>query len=142
MPANDDGSKSPEADSSEVDMESLKAESVDIEGSSSGEAKGQGKAIKRKIPTSEVGGSPVASRKKRRTREAAGGRGGRGGSRGRHGSGSLRPQNEDTDESEEAKDNSLNTIGSLDNEALAALAQRSPKSSKYNFYPDFGKCFF
>jgi hypothetical protein len=42
----------------------------------------------------------------------------------------------------EAKDNSLNTIGSLDNEALAALAQRSPKSSKYNFYPDFGKCFF
>jgi hypothetical protein len=42
----------------------------------------------------------------------------------------------------EAKDNSLNTIGSLDNEALAALAQRSPRSSKYNFYPDFGKCFF
>ena len=52
---------------------------------------------------------------------------------------SDRITNEDTDESEEAKDNTLSTIGSLDNDALAALAQRSPRSSKYNFFPDFGK---
>ena len=42
-------------------------------------------------------------------------------------------------EAPEAKDNTLSTIGSLDNDALAALAQRSPRSSKYNFFPDFGK---
>ena len=41
-----DGSKSPGGDSSEVDMESLKAESLDIEGSSSGEAKGNNFPLK------------------------------------------------------------------------------------------------
>ena len=115
-------------------MESLKAESVDIEGSSSGEARGQ-RGTKRKAPSSEVDSRSPAPRRKRRTRES-GGRG-RGGGRGRHGSG--RHHNDDTDESEEAKDATISVIGSLDNDALAALAQRSPGSSKYNFYPDFGK---
>ena len=49
---------------------------------------------------------------------------------------------DDTDESEEAKDAALSVIGSLDNDALAALAQQSPKSTKFNFYPDFGKLLF
>jgi len=136
--SNDDGSKSPGGgDSSEVDMDSLKAESVDIEGSSSGEAKQQ-RGVKRKAPSSEVGSrSPApASRRKRRARES-GHRGGRGGSRGRHSSGVRGHNNDDTDESEEAKDAALSVIDSLDNDALAALAQQSPKSTKFNFYPDF-----
>ena len=144
--SNDDGSKSPGggSNSSEVDMDSLKAESVDIEGTDeSGEAKQQ-RGGKRKAPSSEVGSrSPApASRRKRRARES-GHRGGRGGSRGRHGSGVRGlTNNDDTDESEEAKDAALSVIGSLDNDALAALAQQSPKSTKFNFYPDFGKLFF
>lgn len=139
--SNDDGSKSPGggSNSSEVDMDSLKAESVDIEGTDeSGEAKQQ-RGGKRKAPSSEVGSrSPApASRRKRRARES-GHRGGRGGSRGRHGSGVRGlTNNDDTDESEEAKDAALSVIGSLDNDALAALAQQSPKSTKFNFYPDF-----
>ena len=139
--SNDDGSKSPGGgDSSEVDMESLKAESVDIEGSSSGQDAKLQRGVKRKAPMSDVGSrSPAqAPRRKRRTRES-GHRGGRGGSRGHHSSGVRGHNNDDTDESEEAKDAALSVIGSLDNDALAALAQQSPKSTKFNFCPDFGK---
>ena len=129
-----DGSKSPGGDSSEVDMESLKAESLDIEGSSSGEAKGRG--TKRKAPNDPGSRSPAPSRRKRRTRESSRGRGG---GRGRHGSGRDRRDHDDTDESEEAKDSNFAMIGNLDDDALTALAQASDRSSKYNFYPDFGK---
>ena len=116
-------------------MESLKAESLDIEGSSSGEAKGQ-RGTKRKAPNEAGNRSPAPSRRKRRTRESSRGRGG---GRGRHGSG--RRDHDDTDESEEAKDSTFAGIGSLDNDALAALAQ-DRSSTKYNFYPDFGKLDF
>ena len=118
-------------------MESLKAESLDIEGSSSGEAKSRG--TKRKAPNDPGSRSPAPSRRKRRTRESSRGRGG---GRGRHGSGrERRPDHDDTDESEEAKDSTFAMIGSLDNDALTALAQSSDRSSKYNFYPDFGRNF-
>ena len=136
----DERCKSPEADSSEVDMESLKAESLDIEGSSSGEARGQSKVsgVKRKPPVDNAGNRSPAGRRKR-TRARVSNRGGRGGKSQML---SDRNLNEDTDESEEAKDNTISAIGSLDNDALAALAQRSPRSSKYNFFPDFGKSCF
>lgn len=144
----DDGSKSPGADSSEVDMDSLKAESLDIEGSSSGDATSKNRTNKKKAAAAtnnEAGTRSPApsstSRRKRRTRESAAGRGGRSG-RGRHSSGrpgtAGKGGDDDTDESEEPKDNnSLAAIANLDDEALAAMAQRSPKSSKFNFYVDF-----
>merc|ERR1712066_1149782 len=117
-----------------------------MEGSSSGEARGTrthqstksgpGGGVKRKTPSAEAGSRSPATgpRRKRRARESShrGGRGGRG-----RGVASDRITGGGADESEEAKDNTLSTIGSLDNDALTALAQRSPRSSKYNFFPDF-----
>lgn len=155
------GSKSPGADSSEVDMESLSGQGkagsedsrLDVEFSSSsdtrlarGRRRGQ-PATTDKQEVSELSKSPGAGggKRKRKTRVESVGRG-RGKGRGRHGSGMGRgsvigrgQHQEDTDDSETKAEaggsEGVARLDRLDNAALAALANPKPNAtSKYNFY--------
>ena len=149
----DDGRKSPAADSSEVDLESLsgrgKAGSedsrMDVECSSSSDTRRKRRhVISKETTEKESDKSVVATRNKRKRRgdNSARGRGSKG--RGRNSSGVGRGVGRNVEESDDSEKDQRaideQRLERLDNVALAELAKPKPNStSKYNFFVMLGK---